>query len=104
MPVFTKILLLIAIGIIVYFLLKSGNTYWQPRLEKWAEKENLKLISFSGAMFYEGPNKWLRSENQTAFRVKVRDKDRKIKDAWLVFGKNWDPISRPDELIKVEWI
>jgi hypothetical protein len=100
----TNIFILVCIFIAVYFVLQAGNKYWEPRIKEWAKQEQLTLINFRGAKFYEGPNKVLRSENQFAFHVKVRDKERKIKEAWLVFGKNWDPISRPDELAKVEWL
>jgi hypothetical protein len=98
-----KIFLGLCIFVAIYFVLKAGNKYWEPRIKEWAKQEGLILISFRGAKFYEGPNKFLRTENQQVVQVKVRDKNGKQKQAWLVFGKNWNPISRPDELINVKW-
>ena len=55
------------------------RSYWGKRLSQWAEENNLILLHFRGAMFFEGPGKWMRTSHQQTFRVQVRDQDGKEK-------------------------
>ena len=98
-------LLLFGIGMALaaYFMLAWGKAYWKKRINQWARSRGFGLIEYRGARAFEGPGAVLRSENQTAFRVKVRDHSGKILQGWLVFGKNWNPFSAPDELVDERW-
>ncbi len=89
--------------VIAYVVIAWGKRYWHKRLDAWAKSEGFRLLEFRGAKFFEGPNALLRTENQSAFRVRVCDRSGKVKHAWIVMGHNWNPISAPDELIDVVW-
>jgi hypothetical protein len=66
-----------------------SRIYWRRKLTKWAESQGMKLVSFRGAWFYEGPSKFLRSRNQHAFRVIVEDHLGITHSAWVMFGTFW---------------
>jgi hypothetical protein len=80
--------LLMVTGVLLlgFVLLKLGRWYWSRRLHKWAADQGLKVISFRGAKFYEGPTAWRRSDSQHLFRVQVEDRTGERKNAWVLFG------------------
>ena len=47
------------------------------------------LVSFRGAASFEGPRKFARGENQSAFRVELRTRDGAPRFAWVTFGSFW---------------
>jgi hypothetical protein len=98
-------LLLFALGVILAtcLMLSWGKTYWKKRMTLWAASRGFVLIDFRGAAFFEGPGAFTRTGNQTTFRVKVRDRRGKVLQGWLVFGKNLNPFSAPDELVQEKW-
>jgi hypothetical protein len=96
-------LFVVGIAIAAYFMLAWGRVYWKKRITLWAKKRGYFLIEYRGAASFEGPGGILRTENQTTFRVKVRNSEGKIQRGWLVFGKNWNPLSPPDELVEEIW-
>jgi hypothetical protein len=99
-----KIFLFVAgISLAAYWILAWGEVYWKERVHRWAATRGYSLIEYRSAAFFEGPARFLRSENQTAFRVKVRDSSGKMLAGWLIFGHNWNPFSAPDELIEERW-
>ena len=99
-----KLLLFVfGIAFAAFLMLTWGKYYWKKRITQWAKKRGYSLIEYRGAAFFEGPGAMLRTEYQTTFRVKVRNSDGKILNGWLVFGKNWNPISPPDELVEEKW-
>ncbi|MEI8304364.1 MAG: hypothetical protein WCG13_13830 [Burkholderiales bacterium] len=99
-----KILLFITgIAVTAYLMLTWGKVYWKKRLTLWAQQRGYKLIEYRAAASFEGPGGVLRTENQTAFRVKVRDSDGKTRTGWLVYGRNWNPFSPADELVEEKW-
>jgi hypothetical protein len=92
-----------ALPVIAYLVIAWGKRYWHKRLSAWAKGEGLRLLEFRGAKFFEGPNGVLRTQYQSAFRVRVCDRSGRVKHAWVVMGNNWNPFSAPDELINVVW-
>jgi hypothetical protein len=79
------------------------KNYWGRRLKQWAEENNLILLHFRGAMFFEGPGKWIRTSHQETFRVQVRDQDGKEKKGWVTYGSNWNVLSSPFKFIGETW-
>ena len=77
---------LLALGIVLVVL---SRFYWRWRLERWAAGEGYRLVSFRGAATWEGPQKFLRSENQSLFRVEVEDARGARRGAWVMFGSYW---------------
>jgi hypothetical protein len=74
---------------VILLLVRLSRIYWRRKLTKWAESQGMKLVSFRGAWFFEGPSKFLRSRNQQAFRVIVEDSEGITHSAWLLFGTYW---------------
>lgn len=83
-------------------LLWLSHIYWRRKLTHWAESQGMRLIRFRGARFFEGPSKFIRSENQHLFRVIVEDHSGISHSAWVTFGSYWGfPWGIP--LTDVEW-
>jgi hypothetical protein len=93
----------IALALVALLSWAWGRAYWERRIIRWAGIRGLRLIEYRGATAFEGPQAFLRSENQSVFRVKVRDGNGKVLRGWLVFGRNWNPFSAPDELVDEIW-
>jgi len=80
----------VSVGVLLPVLLaKLSNKYWNRRLVRWAESQRLQIVSFRGAMFYEGPSAWRRSRNQHLFRVVTRDREGQERSCWIMFGTRW---------------
>ncbi|HEY2845131.1 MAG TPA: hypothetical protein VGJ09_15825 [Bryobacteraceae bacterium] len=79
-----------------------SKRYWRGRIQDWARGEGLKLVTWRGAWFFEGPSKFLRSRNQHVFRVEVQTVDGIRRTAWLQFGTYWG-FNWGSPLTKVEW-
>jgi len=92
----------IGLAFATYLVLTWGKAYWGKRLILWAKKRGFILVDWRGAAAWEGPGAFIRA-NQQVFRVKVRDRDGKIMQGWLCFGKNLNPFSAPDELLEERW-
>ena len=80
---------LVGIGVLLLGVLKLSRMYWSRKLERWAESQQLQIVSFRGARFYEGPSAWTRSRNQHLFRVMTRDRDGQVRSCWILFGTFW---------------
>jgi hypothetical protein len=96
-------LYVIGLAFAIFLILVWAKFYWKKRITHWAKTRGYFLIEYRGAMFFEGPGGMLRTDNQTAFKVKIRDSGGKIRSGWLVFGSYWNPFSPPDELLQKEW-
>ena len=44
------------IGVLLLVVLKLSHMYWGQKLLLWAEGQQLEIVSFRGARFYEGPS------------------------------------------------
>lgn len=86
-----------------YLTLAWGKVYWKKRIDAWAKRRGVVVLSYRGAASFEGPGGLLRSENQTTFRVRIREPGGGLRQGWLVFGRNWNPASAPDELVREVW-
>ena len=82
------------------FLLWTGRIWARWRVTRWCEREGYQLVTFRGAWFYEGPRKWLRTENEDAYHVEVTDRDGLTRSGYVVFGTWWHPFSWK---VRVEW-
>ena len=69
--------------------LVAARFYWRWRLSRWARSQGMTLVSFRGAASFEGPQKFLRSDNQGAFRVELRTRNGAPRFAWGTFGSFW---------------
>ena len=67
----------------------AAQFYWRWRLNRWARSQGMTLVSFRGAASFEGPQKFLRSDNQGAFRVELRTRNGAPRFAWGTFGSFW---------------
>jgi hypothetical protein len=86
----------LAVGI----LLATGKVWSRWQLKRWCNSQGLELVTWQGAAFYEGPGAWVRSENQDAYRIEVRDRQGRTRTGWVVFGRYWAPWSNK---VRVEW-
>jgi hypothetical protein len=77
-PIFFQ-LVLCAVAICVGLV--WWKNYWGRRLKQWAEENNLILLHFRGAMFFEGPGKWIRTSHQETFQFRCATKTGKKKRA-----------------------
>jgi hypothetical protein len=76
---------------------------WKKRLESWATQQDLTLIGFRSAMFFEGPDPWDRSDEQGRFEVWVKDHNGVERRGWVVFSRGWDHKADPDVKAEVTW-
>lgn len=97
-----RLLTVVGMAFAILLMIAWGKFYWKRRLNRWANERGYLLIEYQGAAFYEGPGALFRSENQSAFRVKVRKSDGQISYGWLVFGRFWNPFC-PGELLEEKW-
>ncbi len=88
------VFLTVVVGII------SGQWLSRRRVRHWCERQGYELLDWRGAWFYEGPGRWLRSENQYAYYIEVRDRQGLTRGGYLVFGSYWHPFSSKAE---VKW-
>jgi hypothetical protein len=86
------------LGIIV--LLWTGKIWARRQVTRWCEREGYDLVTFRGAWFYEGPRAWLRTENEYAYRVEVRDHHGLTRTGYVLFGTWWHPFGGR---VRVEW-
>ncbi len=85
---------------VVLVAIAAGRAWYGWRIRRWCEREGYTLADWRGAWFYEGPGKWLRSENQQAVHVEVVDRQGLTRSGYLVFGSRWHPFSAK---IEVTW-
>jgi len=60
------------------------------------------LVGFRGAAAFEGPGKFMRSENQSAFRVELKDRNGAARSAWVTFGSFWGNLTG-EPIADVQW-
>ena len=87
---------------VALLLMLWSRSYWRGKIAEWAQSQGLKLVTYRGAWFFEGPSKFLRSRNQAVFRVEVEDANGIRRTAWLQFGTFWG-FGWGSPLTKVEW-
>ena len=87
-------------AVIVVIAIVAGRSWSQRRITRWCDEEGYRLENWRGALFYEGPGKWLRSDNQQAYYIEVSDRQGLPRSGYLVFGSYWHPFSRK---AKVTW-
>ena len=90
------------VAAVMILALILAQMYWRRRLTKWAESQQLQLVSFRGAWFFEGPSAWTRSRNQHVFRVVTKDRDGLTRSCWIMFGTLWG-FTWGEPITKVEW-
>jgi len=96
--------MLYAAAVVALLLLAWWSTlYWRRKIERWAQSEDLRLVSFRSALFFEGPSKFRRGSSQHVFFVRVEDRNGIRRAAWLMYGKYWG-FGWNTPLTKVEWI
>jgi hypothetical protein len=89
-------LTLLAIALLLIAVV-FGSRYRARRVRAWCRAHKFELIDWYGAPFYEGPNRFWRSDNQDVVRVEVRDRDGLVRVGYLTFGGYWNPFSRKVE-------
>jgi hypothetical protein len=96
--------ILLYAGLLVFLVVawKLSRLYWNRRLKQWAESQQLQLVRFRGARFYEGPSAWTRSRNQHLFLVVTRDRNGLERSCWIMFGTFWG-FTWGEPITKVEW-
>jgi hypothetical protein len=77
------------LGAAILLMLVGGRTCWKRRVTRWAGDNGMKLLEFSGALFYQGPRAFRRSDNRFTFRVMVEDAAGGVRSGWLTFGSSW---------------
>jgi hypothetical protein len=97
-----RIALYAAVTAAVVLLVWLSKIYWRRKLTRWAEGEGMKLVSYRGAWFYEGPSAFVRSRNQHLFRVVVQDRNGLHRSCWIMFGTFWG-FTLGEPLTKVQW-
>ena len=75
-------------------LLWTGKLWARRQVTRWCAREEYELVSFRGAGFNEGPRAWLRTEDEDAYHVEVRDRHGMTRTGYVVFGTWWHPFSR----------
>ena len=93
-------LFIVAVTIVAIIVLMWTGKIWARRqVTRWCEREGYELVKFRGAWFHEGPRAWLRTEEEDAYHVEVRDRRGDTRTGYVVFGC-WYPFSGK---ITVEW-
>ena len=82
----TAVPFVVGLGAAIFLATVFGRWYWSRRVARWAEEQDLKLLEFRGARFYEGPRAFLRTDSQFAFRVVVEDAAGVVRTGRLSFG------------------
>src|SRR5258708_5074208 len=98
----TQLLMFAATAVLFMVAWKLCDMYWKHRLTRWAESQNLQLVSFRYAWFYEGPSAWTRSRNQHVFRVVTKDRDGLTGYCWIMFGTFWG-FTGGEPITEVRW-
>jgi hypothetical protein len=93
--VFAGVMILVLIVVLV-----AARAWGRWRVGRWCRQQDYELLEFRGAWFFEGPRAWLRSENQDAYHIQVRDRRGQTRSGYVVFGSYWWPWSRK---VRVEW-
>jgi hypothetical protein len=83
----------------IIVLMWAGRIRARSQVTRWCERQGYELVSSRGAWFYEGPRAWLRTEEEHAYHVEVRDRHGDTRTGYVVFGC-WNPFSRT---VTVEW-
>ena len=96
----SELILALALGAMITAGVLFGRWYWSRRVHAWCRAEKFELIDWYGAPFYEGPNRFWRSDSQHVIRVEVRDRDDLVRCGYLTFGGYWNPFSRK---VEVRW-
>jgi len=93
--------MLALLGVVAIFGL--GRSPWKRQLESWANEQDLTLIRFRSAMFFEGPDPWNRSDERGRFKVWVTDQSGAERQGWVVISRGWDRKADPEETAEVTW-
>jgi hypothetical protein len=93
-PVFIVAVTIVAIIVLMW----TGKIWARRQVRAGASERGYELVSFRGTWFYEGPRAWLRTEEEDAYHVEVRDHG-ETRIGYVVFG-SWYPFSRK---VTVEW-
>jgi hypothetical protein len=82
----TAVPFVVGLGAAILLATVFGRWYWNRRVARWAEEQDLKLLECRGVRFYEGPRAFRRTESQFAFRVVVEDASGVVRTERLSFG------------------
>jgi hypothetical protein len=86
-----QVLSLVTAALVFLVVLWLGRAYGARRVSRWCEEQGYELIDWRGAKFFEGPRAWLRTENEDAYYIEVRDRQGLTRSGYLVFGSYWWP-------------
>ena len=75
----------------------------QDRLDGWAKSEGVTIVSRRHARFYEGSGAWLRSEDHTLYRLEVRDRQGRVRLAWVTIGDEKQMFESNPDISNVTW-
>lgn len=95
--------IVVLIAAVMYGAYRLSLRSWDARLRGWAHDQGLHLLSFRFASLHEGPERFVRSDFQTAFRIRVCDRTGRQRTGWLLFGDRRNPFVPADELDDVFW-
>lgn len=89
----------ILIGVVAAAILWRLARVWGGfRVRRWCRKHGYELILWDVARFYEGPRKWLRTDNEEAYYIEVRDRMGLVRAGYLTYGTWWSPFARQGEV------
>lgn len=66
-----------------------SDTLARRRLQRWAEANGYRLITFRQAWFWQGPRAWRRARYQQDYRVVVHDAQGNRREGWLLGTYSW---------------
>ena len=95
-PLFIAVVTVLAMIVLIW----TGKLWARRQVTRWCEQEGYELVSWRGAWFHEGPRAWLRTEDESAYYVEVRERHGSTRCGYVVFGTWWHPFSRK---VRVEW-
>ena len=74
--------------------LAVGSIWFQSRncrnrLQAWAKDNGFVLLEARYIWRFQGPDAWSRSQYQTLYRVRVKDRQGQISLGWVTLGTYW---------------
>lgn len=95
-PLFIAAVTILAIIVLMW----TGKIWAKRQVTRWCEREGYELVKWRGAWLFEGPRAWLRTEDENAYYVEVRDRTGETRSGYVVFGTWWHSFSRK---VRVRW-
>ena len=77
------VVLFIGIAVFAFFLSFSRS---ESVLDEWANENGFEILESEYRTFFRGPFFFRSSKGQTVYRVKVRDRDGRVRSGWVRCG------------------